>query len=120
MEPKHSGERTLERYGKWFFCKVFIMSEKRKPVLTVIAYGPSKKKNKVELFIASDFRQIEHGSKWRQYRLRVSGKWFKRPSEKYSCFSIWEFRDIWIRSMRKTIDAKWTDRYKSLTKGGKK
>lgn len=82
------------------------MSEKRKPVFTIIAYGSSKKKNKVELFLASEFRQIVKGPKWRLYRLRINGKWFCNKGDKYSCFSIWEFRDLFIGSTRKVIDAR--------------
>ena len=77
------------------------MSEIRKPDYIIIAQKQGKKKFKIELFVATKFRQK---GRWNQYRIRVNGKWFnpqKGKGIKTFFQTKWEFRDIFMRSLFK-------------------
>jgi len=79
------------------------MAEKYKPDLTfLLRYQGKRESLKIELFKAGNWAG-KIGMSWsvkqRRYRLRVDGKWYRRPDEKYSFFTKWEFRDLLWRSI---------------------
>lgn len=57
------------------------MSEKRKPIFTMLTRIPGKENVKIELFRATDFKQYRPwGSCAKRYRLRCDGKWVKNKN----------------------------------------
>ncbi|PPK99015.1 hypothetical protein [Parapedobacter indicus] len=58
------------------------MSEKRKPVLTMLLrYEGKNKSNKIELFRATDFDKPNKKNSERLFRIRVNGKWWPNGSK---------------------------------------
>lgn len=77
-----------------------IMSEKRKPVLTLLLRKEGKNKSsKVEIFPAELWGYKKFGREViGRYRLRVSGKWLNDNKGKRVYFTKWEFRDMLFRT----------------------
>lgn len=63
------------------------MSDKRKPIYVLFAQKIGQKKNKIEIFKASDFCNTEYcctGHKTQSsYRLRVNGTWYPKGKKEY-------------------------------------
>ncbi len=82
------------------------MSEKRKPTYVLFAQKPGqRRKEKVEIFKASDFETSDWRKKWSnsKYRLRVNGKWWppSKDGKRRKTYFYWtEIRDIFWRSVR--------------------
>ena len=81
------------------------MSEKRKPIFILFAQkaGQKKgKKQKVEIFKASDFTLsffCAYGKKTEScYRIRVNGRWFPKGEVKFFWKS--EIRDLFFNSIK--------------------
>lgn len=78
------------------------MSDKRKPIATILLKRSGKKNGKIEVFKASDFKDsiyvgtgkcAEHC-----YRLRVNGKWFPEGQKRFFWKS--EIRDMMFKGLK--------------------
>lgn len=78
------------------------MSEKRKPILTLLARKSGQRKfQKIEIFRASDFTE---NSWWKKhlhdrFRLRVNGRWFPKENGEKKCLYEKCFTSTTIKNM---------------------
>lgn len=86
------------------------MAEKRKPWVVFLLKKYGKKNIKIELFQAflwaAKAREPRGAPQYwlnHRYRVRVNGKWFSKPDEKYSFFTIYEVRDMMWRSVKQIM-----------------
>lgn len=81
------------------------MADGRKPIFKILLKKPGIKTIKIEIFQDIDWydicSKVISSGIGNRYRIRINGKWYRRPNEKYDFFLKSEFKELFWRSLKK-------------------